>query len=172
MSKTIAEAQTAATRDAAWILNQFWDDVYPVDPFKISRDLGISVFLGDLPENISGMLKSDADGLVTMYIDTDDSDKRQRFTGAHELGHFVERFRDGDIGGGQPPIAFVDRRGELSKTGVNAREIYANQFAASLLMPEIVVRRLRKQDFDGWELARFFNVSLTAMEYRLRNLQA
>jgi hypothetical protein len=48
--------------------------------------------------------------------------------------------------------------------------IYANAFAAALLMPRSLVRALRKSGQSPAQLARFFRVSEQAMNYRLQNL--
>lgn len=156
-----------ASRAAANVLIRHWDEeYYPVDPFAIARRMGIKVLLGDLPDDISGMIRQDDTGQVLMYIDTDESPRRQRFTAAHELGHYAERASSGQLD--EP---FVDRRGDLATRGTSPSEIFANEFAASLLMPSALVRRLyRHNGLRAWELAKFFEVSPQAAEIRLQNL--
>lgn len=102
---------------------------------------------------------------------------RQRFTIAHEIGHFVMHASDN-----QQQRLFVDRstmfkRDENSSTGDDLQEIQANQFAAALLMPEKLIREeiaSSRLDLDDEEdvsdLAKRFNVSAAAMTFRLENL--
>ncbi|MDN4173933.1 ImmA/IrrE family metallo-endopeptidase [Nocardioides sp. SOB77] len=163
----IYETQLSARSAADSVLRDLWDeDLYPVDPFKIADKLGVRVLYGDLPEDVSGMLRAQ-DGQVTMYIDTDESARRQRFTAAHELGHYVQRQR---AGADLAKLAFIDRRSDMARRGSDTHEIYANEFAACLLMPASAVRRLHNQGWHDWEMARFFDVSPASMTYRLRNL--
>src|SRR5262249_13052228 len=97
---------------------------------------------------------------------------RQRFTCAHELGHYVKRSAAGD-----DAWEYVEHRNLLASQGTNSEEIYANQFAASLLMPEEAVRKLhdelkaqRGTPPPPAALAFEFGVSADAMQYRLVNL--
>ena len=98
-------------------------------------------------------------------MNANDSPNRQRFTCAHELGHFVRRAANPDS------YEWVDLRGPLAAAGQDPEEIYANSFAAALLMPEAEVRRLWKEGERELELAQYFDVSREAMQYRLMNLR-
>ncbi len=102
---------------------------------------------------------------------------RQRFTLGHELGHLILHKNLSTI------AIHVDKklpfllRNQKSATGQDKIEIQANQFAAELLMPELVLMKaLRKQSFyiddEGPldELARQFRVSRQAMGYRIQNI--
>lgn len=100
---------------------------------------------------------------------------RQRFTIAHEIGHYVLHVKS------RQQRLFVDKsvfkRDDDSSTGNDAEEVEANKFAAALLMPAVLVRsEIAKQglDLDDEEdvatLARRFNVSAAAMSFRLENL--
>lgn len=103
------------------------------------------------------------------------SQVRQRFTIAHEIGHFVLHAKD------KVQSLFVDRsvfrRDEGSSTGSDTQEVDANRFAAALLMPNALVRaEIERHQFDLDDeedvgtLAKRFNVSTAAMSYRLTNL--
>jgi Zn-dependent peptidase ImmA (M78 family) len=151
------DLRAEAERDARKLLANYWDeDLYPVDPFRIASDLGVTVFRGDLPEDLSGMLRV-VNGDVELYVDTDDAPRRQRFTAAHELGHFWQRKERGELVEG---AAFIDRRGWRATAGTDPDEIYANAFAAALLMPRAIVEHLHA----------FFDVSPASAEYRIQNL--
>jgi hypothetical protein len=88
------------------------------------------------------------------------SERRRRFTIAHEIGHFVLH----------PERQRPERGG-----GVNAvwegQEREADRFAAELLMPEPLVREAVVQHGpDAARLADRFEVSRQAMQVRLRAL--
>ena len=117
------------------------------------------------------------DGVPIVGVNSLHHPNRQRFTIAHELGHF-ELHRamitanvhvDKDF-----PALMRDPR---SATGTEQLEIQANQFAAELLMPSKLIRQeLARKQFDiederpMEELAKKFRVSKQALEYRIRNL--
>jgi Zn-dependent peptidase ImmA (M78 family) len=90
---------------------------------------------------------------------------RQRFSVAHELGHFVLHHRDQHfIDYGVP--AAVDGK----TPGYNwEHERGANRFAAELLMPADLVRSDAKTT-SLTRLARRYEVSQEAMGFRLANL--
>ena len=92
---------------------------------------------------------------------------RQRFTCAHELGHAILHRTD-----------MVDEKIAFRIDGESTdKEIEANHFAASLLMPETYLSdffstlSLEKPLPDCVEeLAKHFQVSTQAMFYRLQNI--
>lgn len=97
---------------------------------------------------------------------------RQRFTIAHELGHYFCHPNEAE---------HVDRdfrvswRNVDSSKGVNWTEVEANRFAAALLIPEEFLRRDLSQvsRFDQptiSDLASRYKVSPVAMKFRLVNL--
>jgi Zn-dependent peptidase ImmA (M78 family) len=146
--------------------------VPPIDVVKIARHLGVKVFGEKLPEDISGIL--DVRNEPAILINKDQASHRQRFSIAHELGHFQLHHLMG--------IIHVDKksyyRDSKSAEGLDDIEIAANKFAAELLMPEAIVRsELEKYDdfIDMDEdivavMAKKFNVSTTAMGFRIQNL--
>jgi Zn-dependent peptidase ImmA (M78 family) len=100
-----------------------------------------------------------------IYVNAGDHEHRQRFSCAHELGHyFLRAAAEAD-----DSFGYIDRRSELASRGTNKAEIYANQFAAELLMPRSGVTRLATQMSDA-SLAGTFGVSVDALRYRLENL--
>ncbi|AIT60150.1 ImmA/IrrE family metallo-endopeptidase [Corynebacterium doosanense] len=152
-------------RDAAGqVLDVYWDlDKFPVDPVRLAQEYGAEVFIGDLKEDLDGFMVPPRDGYgAQIYVDTDSSPARQRFTTAHELGHLVE---DGER------LQVDRRRDALSKEGTDPHELFANEFAASLLMPEFAVRQLVAAGMARARLHGFFGVSQLAMQHRLRNLR-
>jgi len=134
-----------------------------VDPFEIASELGLRVFVTPLEPDVSGMLAKRPYKDPEVYINASDSPNRQRFSCAHEIGHYDQRVssRDDDSWG------YIDRRGPSAATGNTPDEIYANQFAAALLMPEGEVRRL-SETLTPAAMAVKFGVSLEAMKFRCR----
>jgi Zn-dependent peptidase ImmA (M78 family) len=158
-------------RDAQELLDTVWakDGSHhvplPVDPLKIATRLGIQVFVAGLDRKISGMLAKRPGEDPQIYLNGVDSDNRKRFTCAHELGHYVNH-----IAAGEESWENIDYRSPLSSEGTEADEIYANRFAASLLMPRSELRRLVGQH-SRTILAYEFGVSEDALNYRLSKLK-
>jgi hypothetical protein len=151
----------------------------PVNIEAIIRGLGVVVRKNaDLPEGISGQLRK-IDGKYEISSAKGEHYFRQRFSLAHELGHYVLH-RD-LIGEG------VDDDTKYRSTAIgdfyNTRidqyhEKQANSFAASLLVPERLIRdevTHRVTESGGQpvpirDLYTKFQVSPSAMRWRLRNL--
>jgi Zn-dependent peptidase ImmA (M78 family) len=149
----------------------------PVDVKLVARRLGLKIIFLELGEDVSGLLISKADSTI-IAVQESDSPRRQRFTIAHEIGHFSLRHQF-EPGG----HVHVDRghlitpRNSRSSTGVDFKEIEANQFAACLLMPSrlllarIKVLRVKSLcDCHVEVLANEFKVSEQAMTIRLSTL--
>lgn len=114
---------------------------------------------------LSGSL-SKKDGTWIIKVNKFHSETRQRFTIAHELGHFIYH-KDDDL----DEHEFVDTTFFRGMTSNNL-EYTANRFASELLMPEEDVRRLI--DYENVrsisDLALRFGVSSAAMLYRVKEL--
>ncbi|MBV8368568.1 MAG: ImmA/IrrE family metallo-endopeptidase [Candidatus Eremiobacteraeota bacterium] len=107
-----------------------------------------------------------------------DDDVRQRFTIAHELGHFrLHVGRPLLLETSATHFSLNERRtgGEVPSP---YEEAQANRFAAELLMPRSTVEHLFKENFNRATnellllrlLANAFEVSSSAIQYRLVNL--
>ena len=163
------EAVTVATRDAAKdaerILATTWGEgKYPIDPVRIARRLGIDVLEAQLDQNVFAALVKQIGQDPAILLNAMDSPNRKRFSCAHEIGHFVRRSDQTE------EYEYLDLRSPLSSTGQDPEEIYANTFAACLLMPEKEVRRLHRSGTNELEMADYFDVSREAMQFRLKNL--
>ena len=136
----------------------------PVDPEEIANQLGIQVIKADLKPSIAGFILKKNNEPVKIYVNRSASEQRQRFTLAHELGHYWSHKDDrGDYG-------YVENRNELSSTGTDTKEIAANQFAAELLMPEKYIRSAWANGKSIQEIQSALNVSDAALGHRLVNL--
>jgi Zn-dependent peptidase ImmA (M78 family) len=149
----------------------------PVNVEQVAKRLGLKVVHLDLGDDVSGLLISKGDSTM-VAVQESDHPKRQRFTIAHEIGHFHLRhqFEPGEH-------VHVDRghlitpRNSRSSTGLDLKEIEANQFAACLLMPsKLLLDRIKALKVDSLcddhveKLADEFEVSEQAMTIRLSTL--
>jgi Zn-dependent peptidase ImmA (M78 family) len=159
-----SEIKTEAAREAARLLTAAWPFGVPVDPVSIARTAGLRVLEAPLDEDTLGALIKQPGQEPTIMINQGDPENRKRFTCAHELGHWVRRSKEAD------EYTTVDLRSGLSTTGDDPEEVFANEFAACLLMPEDTVRALHAGDHNDIEMAIELKVSREAMQFRLKNL--
>ncbi|WP_217274399.1 ImmA/IrrE family metallo-endopeptidase [Rathayibacter sp. VKM Ac-2835] len=154
-----------AKRLAEETLDANWSGDLPVDPFGIADDLGISVFSASIGSDVSGMLRKLPGRGPEIILDVSEALVRRRFSCAHEIGHFVRH------AGSDEELAFVDYRGPAARNGTDLEEVFANNFAANLLMPQAAVEALAELDLSAIQMAGIFDVSLDAMTFRLKNLR-
>ena len=160
-------------KETAQILlkNRIKEPPVPVD--RIAESLGAHVRYSPFEGELAGMLVR-AKGQVIIGVNSLHHTNRQRFTIAHECGHFLlhkgeeihidRTFR-------------INKRNEVSSLAVDPDEIEANRFAAELLMPfDMIMADLRERDIDAEneqdikQLAQRYQVSLQAMTHRITNL--
>ena len=133
----------------------------------------------EVDDNLSGfLLRAKRDGRTVIGANKSHPKNRQRFTIAHELGHFL--LHEGELVHLDEEMGSftVDFRNAFSSKGEDINEKEANYFAAELLMPEKFLRqelRGKRLDLfdDGEELqklARKYKVSTQALTFRLTNL--
>tara|TARA_R110000751_G_scaffold39719_15_gene94591 strand:- start:39547 stop:40083 length:537 start_codon:yes stop_codon:yes gene_type:complete len=164
------------------ILKDYGINKAPVSIEEIIRSQGINLKKTDLGNEISGILLIE-DGKVTIGVNKTESPYRQRFSMAHELGHFNLHCDQKDL----ENKMFVDktnlkvmyRKANFSQRELR-REREANSFAASILMPTHLIESaldnlLASNPFVADEeiierLAEDFEVSEISMGYRLSNL--
>lgn len=107
----------------------------PIDPFAIAaaREIAIQA-KPDCSPGVSGMLLRHGDNFGIMYATDIKSEGFQRFSIAHELGHY---FLEGH------PEAVIKNGLHESRAGFTSEDIFeleADHFAASLLMPKSLFR--------------------------------
>lgn len=146
------------------IIEKYWNRSIPVDVEDVAKKIGVDVqYLPQLigGEDISGRFDI-INNTPTCTIRNTDPIQRQRFTLAHEIGHFVLGH-----GGG-----FMDNAASFNFYNLDKRETDANHFAIELIIPELAVNyAFDKQNINSIEeLAKLFNVSPSAMGYRLKQL--
>lgn len=155
----------------------------PVDIKKVVSELKIELVNG-VKHNLdcSGSI-SHIDGKTTIWVNPFELLTRQRFTMAHEVGHYINDLLP-FINNGLTPPSFEDGSATLRRDGrQDPKEFKANDFAARLLMPvelltlhgkELMERlpkskegKVSRESFIQG-LAEKFNVSFSAMEVRLK----
>lgn len=138
---------------------------WPVDVLACSRSVGLPVYAAQLAPGVSGMIvrhdPNAGDSGFVCYVDESEPSVRQRFTAAHELGHFV--YHRSLIGETHQDNYLLRADGFSS-----FQETQANQFAADLLMPRDLIATAMNSGYTTVEqLARLFQVSKIAMGIRL-----
>lgn len=172
---------------AGRLLSEYWDGKFPVDPNSIAVKMGMEVYFVPIPGKLAGLiLKDDRERVPSIFVDKDATTSRKRFTIAHEIGHYVERFRDSDSPNQKIPgyFGFSDesmvsdekilagrRPTDSGAPDQSPRELFADYFAHSLLMPEKEVQRFVGLGMSVDSVATYFGVSAVTMRNRLNDLR-
>lgn len=139
----------------------------PVRLATVAQALGLRLRGATLPAGISGEIRPDPEsaGGFLVRVNKHDSPRRQRFTVAHEIAHFL--LHRGQIGQGITDDV-------LYRSGMSDfREAQANRLAADILMPQPLVDQwLRTAEMLGVDdvvgyLADRFDVSEASMRIKL-----
>jgi Zn-dependent peptidase ImmA (M78 family) len=165
MRREAVEARARGVLEAHGLLDM------AVDPIRLANAMGVKVYNAKFGEaDIHGLLATRG-GKPTIFVNADDLPQRKRFTIAHELGHLVLHLVGGDqefIDNADSFRTTADPDAEWTKE--RRQEWEANMFAAALLMPEQLVRQKWEEIGDPEGMARWFQVSPTAMSIRLDTL--
>ncbi len=147
----------------------------PIQIEKLAKNCNLEIHKDNVEDKVSGFLYREVrNKSAILGVNANHSETRQRFTIAHELGHFF-------LHAGDPVFvdqAFVMMRDTASSEGEKLEEREANLFAAELLMPaKLITKEVEGMDDidiveDGKieRLAKKFGVSIQAMSFRLANL--
>ena len=144
-------------------LGEYGDDIY-----RIAFGLGCRVEIVDFePPTISArVIRGSKLGVdYTIQVSRNDSEKRRKFSIAHEIAHIVLH-DDGDN-------EFVELR---KKSAIDYspedlyKEVQANMLASALLLPKNAVEEVWQSSHGIDEIAETFDVSTEAAYYRLQNL--
>jgi len=164
LDKKLAKLQTA--KEVLTYLNL---TTVPIAVEKICDALDIAIIEDDLTylekkhgNEIAGLIYLDAKkDIRAIFVNEKDPFPRQRFTVAHELGHFFLHLTDKEDG------VFVSFRSLKSP-----QETEANKFASDLLMPAALLKEEHKKAFIATAeyFAELFEVSRKAMQIRLNYL--
>ncbi|MCG7284798.1 ImmA/IrrE family metallo-endopeptidase [Cellulomonas sp. ACRRI] len=132
-------------------------DVYDANGYadlqSLLSSLGGSITYADSAESL--VVNGPGDFVVRLPHFT--SNARDRFTIAHELGHYFLHYR-------LPKVEGPRRYGRGQR---NRAETEANVFASTLLMPAKEFKKVwSRSDGDEWKVARHFEVSPLAATVR------
>lgn len=141
----------------------------PINVWEIAEKLGIVAMSGEIEDkNVSAVIyKKDAPKPFRAVINSDESHIRRRLILAHVIGHYIQLYQDLPA---DKIAGIVDYRDAFSSMQTNPREVAANRFALSLLIP-------KQQLLEKWgcgelyeEIADDFNVSRGVLAARLKML--
>lgn len=170
-----AYASPDACRLGKKVISEFAEDVARSAGFEVGADLEPLVRqLGghieyqdfwDLQSSESGSIVINGKGDFAITLAAHTSPARDRFTIAHELGHYFLHFR--------LPLAQGKDVGKMraARYGGDQAEVEANWFAASFLMPAAdFTRAYQEANGDHHLLAGKFGVSVQASTVRAKSL--
>lgn len=164
---SVTQAEKAAER----LLKKHGIKRAPVPVEQLVKREDLKLKYHDLEDTVSGLL-IDQRPEVVVAVNSKHHPNRQRFTIAHELGHYT--LHRGD------PTVFVDNLLVHFRSGpatLDHREAEANAFAAALLMPQsFLIEDIEKTNIDALDesavksLAAKYQVSVMALTIRLERL--
>lgn len=116
----------------------------PVDVETLSHALGVPVHYANLDNDTSGMIEKTGDDKFRIVVNSNHPETRQRFTIAHELGHYMlHRHLIGD-GVDENRAYRSSANGVYKNRSIGpAQETQANKFAVSVLMPEELLKEVK-----------------------------
>lgn len=141
--------------------NDVIDEGGAVDVYALLKKLGGEIVVDDRVESLEVREPGD----FTVFIPTHTSRLRDRFTIAHELGHYFLHYR-------APERHRVgERKSTFTRLGRNVSETQANVFASNLLMPaEKFKATFERFGRDMAAVAQHFGVSVPAAKVRAEYL--
>lgn len=163
-------------REAAKNILSIADNSIPIKIVEICNQMGFSIYQQSLPSQICGYImvngelkdKFKTDRIIS--VNNQESNKRRRFTVAHELAHYIFEFDP------EKSIQFFSKF-EIDHEKSKPNESRANRFAAELLMPEAEIKKrfeaLKKDNSKSYydivqELSDNFLTPPKSVELRLK----
>lgn len=136
----------------------------PGDPLEaLIKHLGGTIQYQTIEEwhrSEHGSIEVEEKGRFTIWLANFTGPLRDRFTLAHELGHYILHSKVGAI-----PLI---RHRQGKDTGPMESE--ADWFAAGFLMPESIFKNLAEKGATTQELAARFRVSYTTADWRMKEI--
>lgn len=173
-SRTTSE-QTNPVQTAELLIEKYKVAQPAVPVERIAKREGARVQFGPLDKELSGMFFI-KDGVPIIGVNSLHHPNRQRFTIGHELGHMMLHRELLEGGVHVDKELAILRRDALAHSGTDQIEMQANQFAAHLLVPDVLLDAVIGDDLkmadseqELEELAKRFKVSAMAMQFRLQN---
>lgn len=157
-----------SARSTKHILETYWDGTLPIDVEALAKKVGADVIYETANKlgRESGYIEL-INGKPVITISSDEPEVRQRFTLAHEIGHFALNHLSAEN-----PRMPRDNPDSFSSKNKDPREREANQFAIDLLIPANILRFVFYKEgiMNISGIAQKFGVSEVAASYRLKNL--
>lgn len=147
------------------VIERHWNKT-PVPIYEMIEDFGLQFEFADMPDNVSGWIERLSSGTYKIAVNWAHPSTRQRFTAAHELGHFI--YHRDLLGDGVADNRAYRSEG-TSRPNPNIRPVHerqANSFAANILMPRHALAKIPDKSNIPL-LASMFEVSQEAMRIRL-----
>lgn len=162
MATLAAPNSVVATSTAKSVIREFQKSA-PINVVSLAERLGLNVWEEEMPDDISGKIIKDfvngGSAHYSIIVNEKHALVRQRFTVAHEIGHFLLHRQE--IGDGLTDDA-------LYRSGLSTlQEVQANKMAADILMPFPLIEEALKSGVRTLgDLAEYFQVSRQAMGIR------
>jgi predicted transcriptional regulator len=153
-----------ATNEAASVIREF-QSAAPVDVMALAMKLGLSVWSQPLEDHIQGkIIRDEKHGGPKKYsiiVNSKEDALKQRFTIAHEIGHFI--LHEEKIGDGLTDDA-------LYNSGLSTlEEVQANRMAGEILMPFTLIETAIKSGLRSLDdISAYLDVSKQALANRLQ----
>lgn len=167
--RTARELRSRAVR----LLRRYDIDAPPIPVEELATNMGVTVKILPYEGELSGMIYR-KDEKVFIGVNSLHHPNRQRFTIAHEIGHFL--LHEGKEFHVDKSFR-INLRDNNSSLAVDSEEIEANRFAAELLMPfNMLQKDLLNKTIDMEDehqiknLAKIYIVSVQAMTHRITNI--
>ena len=173
--------------DAAQKMLELLEDqasVFPVKVVELSKKLGFEIYRASFDdEQQSGLIVVDSSlpenmevtSSKVVFLNRNDSTAHQRFTVAHELGHYIFDYREENT----PTYCEAYITNDDPEKESSEKERRVNRFAAELLMPRKafvdMFNELKSHNPESFSLPdtitalkNYFDVPAKAVEIRLR----
>lgn len=145
-----------------------YQSTVPVDVFGLANELGLGPKKEPMADNVSGCIRLRPDDTWEIVINADQSELRQRFTVAHEIGHFIyhrDRLEKGR--GTSDNLAYrTDEKYNDNPHITWLQEYQANQYASNLLIPSGALQDAIARGLNEEQLADLFKVSRAAIRIK------
>lgn len=177
LNADVATIRFHAELRALEVLGEFWSmrlNDMPVDVTAVATRLGVKVSWGEM-DDVEAFLYCPVGTAPEITVNADVSKTRKRFATAHELGHLMH-VRDGNL---PSESGFVDKSTSFSRDALHSEtllcgkqsgdasaQLYANSFAAALLLPRPAFSPLINAGWSDEQIAREFDVPVHAVQYR------
>ena len=128
---------------AATLLENYDLDSFPINVRKLAEELELKIIEQEFEDKVAGLLYS-KENVSFIGLNANHHNNRKRFTIAHEIGHYILLHTKWTNG------IHIDNKGFIFRktnddTQDDNKEREANRFAASVLMPESLLKKFIKK---------------------------